>query len=584
MISTCEPTEPRVLREFTENVSDKLPSVSVVIPNWNGASHLPDCLDSVLAVDYPERKLEVIVVDNGSTDHSRDLIATDYPSVRVVAHAENLGFAEGCNSGARAATSECIAFLNNDMRVEQGWLRTLIDGYEPDTGYVCVGGVILDWDGARVDFVRGWVNFHGHAGQDHFGEPVTETFIDDRCDLLFACGGSMLVGRDVFLELGGFDSAYFAFFEDVDFGWRLWVAGYKVRLAGRARSFHRHHGTAGALPDHRRALLYDRNALFTLIKNVGDENLSAILAAALFVLVDRAVIFTGSMREAFEFGSTDVAPSETVMRSGLASLHAVSDVLEGLPDLLARRSAVQKLRKRNDEEIFALFNRPFVPLSHEQGYLEASLRVRELFGLTRLFPRSRATRALVVMEGQSNRLKAFAGRLSPLLDVTSISPADGGEVLSELVAESDVVIADASTRHGAVLAQETRGLLLVDVGDGTVALDPALERRADILLGGSGAVKFADGPGDSRIVQIDPDNDNSSQALRQIVQEPWKWRRHRRHEDPVAVPEDFQQLLRQWREHYREGSRVRRGLRSIPIPPSLERALRRLFRRPRLRA
>src|SRR5205085_84910 len=282
-----------------------------------------------------------------------------------------------------------------------------------------------------------------------------------------------------------FDSAYFAFFEDVDFGWRLWVAGYKVRLAGRARSFHRHHGTAGTLPDHRRALLYDRNALFTLIKTVDDENRSAILAA----------------------------------------------------------------------EIFALFNRPFVPLSHEQGYLEASLRVRDLFGLTRLFPRSRATRALVVMEGQSNRLKAFAGRLSPLLDVTSISPALGGDVLSELVAESDVVIAYASTRHGAVLAQETRGLLLVDVGDGTVALDPALERRADILLGGSGAVKFADGPGDSRIVQIDPDNDNSSQALRQIVQEPWKWRRHRRHEDPVAVPEDFQQLLRQWREHYREGSR-----------------------------
>ena len=90
MISTCEPTEPRVLREFTENdVSDKLPSVSVVIPNWNGASHLPDCLDSVLAVDYPEGKLEVIVVDNGSTDHSRDLIATDYPSVRVVHHSRS---------------------------------------------------------------------------------------------------------------------------------------------------------------------------------------------------------------------------------------------------------------------------------------------------------------------------------------------------------------------------------------------------------------------------------------------------------------------------------------------------------------
>jgi len=367
-----------------------LPSISVVIPNWNGAEHLPECLSSVGALDYPQDRFEVIVVDNGSTDGSRTLIDRLQPRVRLIANEKNLGFAAACNLGAQAATSDCVAFLNNDMRVDRRWLRELAAAYDRTAGYVCVAGVILDWDGDHLDFGGGWVNFHAYAGQSHFGAPLDEARIEDGRDLPFACGGSMLVDRAVMLELGGFDPAYFAFFEDVDFGWRLWLAGYKVRLAGRARSFHRHHGTASAIPLHQRELLYERNALFTLIKNVSDDNLATLLAPTLFLLLERCRLGLESAPGPFAIGTFADAPTEAVARVGLAPLHAACEVLESLPQLLERRREVQRRRKRDDEEIFALFGRPFARVADDERYQKASAALRDLFGLDELLsPRRR---------------------------------------------------------------------------------------------------------------------------------------------------------------------------------------------------
>src|SRR2546423_11570043 len=157
--------------EDSERQNDRvsvLPSVAVVMPNWNGAAHLPHCLDSLEAVDYPRDRVEVLVVDNGSTDGSRELLRRRYPSIRVVELAENDGFAGACNAGAEAVSADCIAFLNNDMRVDAGWLRALVDAYEPAPGYVWVAGVIQSWDGSGPDFPGAWATFPRHPGQDHF--------------------------------------------------------------------------------------------------------------------------------------------------------------------------------------------------------------------------------------------------------------------------------------------------------------------------------------------------------------------------------------------------------------------------------
>src|SRR5205807_6508319 len=138
-----------------------------------------------------------------------------------------------------------------------------------------------------------WINFHAVPNAEYMDEPFDESLVEDGREVPFACGGSMLVSREVFLAAGGFDPDFFAYCEDVDLGWRLWVLGYKIRLAAKSRCFHRLHGTASSLPRHQRQLLYDRNTLSSLIKNVEDENLSPMLTVALFLLLERARLNSG---------------------------------------------------------------------------------------------------------------------------------------------------------------------------------------------------------------------------------------------------------------------------------------------------
>src|SRR5205085_147887 len=154
----------------------------------------------------------------------------------VLPQAENFGFAPAVNIAVAAADAECVALLNNDMRVDPAWLRELVATYDPGRGVACVGGVIVSWDGETVDFTEGFMNFTGLGDQLGFGRPVSAVDTTTPRDLFFACGASMLISRDVFLKTGGFDEAFFAYYEDVDLGWRLWLHGYEVRLAPGSRS------------------------------------------------------------------------------------------------------------------------------------------------------------------------------------------------------------------------------------------------------------------------------------------------------------------------------------------------------------
>ena len=284
--------------------------------------------------------------------------------------------------------------------------------------------------------------------------------------------------------------------------------------------------------------------------------------------------------------AADDSKEETVFRYGLAPLHATADVLAGLPALLDKRRDVQSRRRRADNEIFALFNRPFVPFSQEEGYIEGSLNVRAAFGLDRLFTRQRVTRVLIVANDESQRLREIANETKVLAETTFLTPANSDGVLGELLAESDLVIADAATTHAKAISERTKGLLVVDLADGKSSPGLELLQRADVLLVSSEKVQLP-GPGSSldqaRRVVLGSTIGEDSPALREIIQEPWRWRRNRA-EAAVAVPEDFQELLRHWREHYRRGGLARRTLRASQrwLPKPVERSVRRLLRRPHL--
>lgn len=373
-------------------IAGALPSVSVVVVNFNGLRHLEDCFGSLLALDYRKDRLELICVDNASSDGSVEFLRRTFPSVRIVEAGRNAGFASGCNLGAGAASGDFVAFLNNDMRVDPGWVRALLAPMDAEGGVVCTSGRILSWDGSEVDFVRGALTFYGMGSHVGPGVPAEAPPAGSE-PLLFASGGSMMVDRGVFLDAGGFDDDFFAFFEDVDFGWRLWLYGYRTAPAPEAVSYHRVHASFGELPKVRLQRLYERNALVTLIKNSSEPNLGRLLAPSVMLAVRRGMIDLGAAEPLEE-----VDEKAEVARLGLAPFVAIDEVVGELPQIVRKRAEIQKRRKRSDAEIFRHFARPFQPVSRVDAYLQAQATLVRLFGIDEMFPEREAAMVLVVAE------------------------------------------------------------------------------------------------------------------------------------------------------------------------------------------
>ena len=200
----------------------------MLVLNRDGREHLEHCLPSLERQTYSSLRRELVVVDNASSDDSLEWLRRHHPGVRVLSFAENRGFAAAYNAAVESSDAEFVAFLNNDTRVESDWLAELVAAAERH-GAASVGSKMLDWSGQRVDFAGGLVSLFGHSWQRDEGLPARTPHAEDR--MLFACAGSMLVRRGIFREVGGFDQDFFAYFKDVDLGWRLSLFGYDNVLA-----------------------------------------------------------------------------------------------------------------------------------------------------------------------------------------------------------------------------------------------------------------------------------------------------------------------------------------------------------------
>ena len=375
------------------------PAVTLIVLNYNGREHLPACFNSLGELDYPADRLELMMVDNASGDGSVAYVRSHHPGVRVVQSKQNLGFAGGNNLGAREATGEHVVFLNNDMAVHPGLVTGLVETLESDPEAVSAGAKILSWDGSRFDFAGAICNFTAHAAQVGLDEPYDADRHNEVVPALFACGGAMIIDRQVFLDVGGFDEDYFIYFEDVDLGWRLWLQGHKVLFAPAAVVNHRHHGTMEKFPGYRKSLLYERNALCTVLKNYGDENVDRALSATLFAMA------AGVVEQAVNVGQLDVdsfsiksgkkldRKSVRLEKPNVSTLLAMHEVASDLPRWMEKRRAVQDRRKRSDEEITHLF-RPYFPRSPWR-WPSTAYSVTQALGLHDLFS-SAPRRVLVV--------------------------------------------------------------------------------------------------------------------------------------------------------------------------------------------
>ena len=251
----------------------RVEKVAIVVLSWNGLEHLKHCLPALAAQRDPGVPWQTVVLDNGSWDDTGEWVAENHPEVRLVRSDVNLGFCGGNHKVVVETDADAVVFLNNDTRPEPEWLAELVGAFDAAGDDVAaVSGAIVDWQGDRLDFARGVVTFDGHAFQKGFGRPLADEALPAAgTELPFACGGNMIVARDLYLEVGGFDRDYFAYLEDVDLGWRLWAAGHRIVFAPDALVHHRSMATSALLGDSNRGFLFERNAYLTAYKNLDDE-------------------------------------------------------------------------------------------------------------------------------------------------------------------------------------------------------------------------------------------------------------------------------------------------------------------------
>ena len=309
------------------------PLLSVIIPNWNGVPHLPACLDSLFRQTYPQ--LEVILVDNNSTDESVPLVKERYPQVRLIQLEQNLGLTGGINRGIQLAVGEIIAPLNNDTEVAPGWASALMEALlgHPHAGIAASKMLLF----GRRDTL--------HSAGDSYGVdgiPVNrgvwqkdEGQFDGDEHIWGGCGGAVAYRRAMLDDIGLFDEDLFMYCEDVDLNWRAQLAGYGCVFAPDAIVYH-HLSATGGGPI---ASFYTgRNTLWVLAKNYPGElwrrHWPAIVRAQLRIAWAALRAWRGKAARAR-------------LRGQLAGLL-------GLPAWLHKRRAIQASRRVSVEAIESL--------------------------------------------------------------------------------------------------------------------------------------------------------------------------------------------------------------------------------------
>lgn len=358
------------------------PRVSVILVNYRGARDTVTAIEYLQGLaEYPEA-LEIIVVDNASGDDSLEVLAPLRQGITLVESATNLGFAGGCNLGVTHATGDIVAFLNNDARPDANWAAAALATFAGRSDVGAVASQVLDWDGARVDYQGSALTWYGMGYRPLTGDKVSKKPQTAK-PVLFGTGAAMFVRRSVFSELGGFDESFFMFFEDVDFGWRLNLAGYLYLYQPDSIAFHRYHGSMGSVASYREQFLLERNALYCLYKNLDDANLARILPGALLASVKRAVVDTGIDTTGFDLalgGGND--ESVTLAPGSVVPLYAMDQFVDALPALIPARTAIQAARVRSDVAMWKLFGETNAAMSTNARYLQGYDSIVEALGVT----------------------------------------------------------------------------------------------------------------------------------------------------------------------------------------------------------
>ena len=275
--------------------------VSIIIVNWNSKDDLAECLNSLVKIDY--KNIEIIVVDNGSTDGSIELVEEYSRKIvlRLIKYRTNLGFAIPNNDGFKKAKGEYILLLNNDTTVEKDFLTKLVSVLEKDEKIGVVQPKIIFADSSLLQSGGSFLLYTGFLYHFGYGKNPKAAKYRKQMEIFSANGACILLRRSVIEEVDLFDSDYFAYFEETDFCWRVWLAGYKILFVPNAAIYHKGGRTAKRFASSFINYHSFKNRIVSLLKNLGKRELLKILPLHLLFceLATLVYIFLGKPKAAF---------------------------------------------------------------------------------------------------------------------------------------------------------------------------------------------------------------------------------------------------------------------------------------------
>ena len=316
------------------------PAVSVIIPHFNGIEILRACLTSLLANSF--ESYEILLVDNGSTDGSQEMVKSEFPQVTLIQNTENLGYAGGCNTGMRIAKGEWFLLLNNDTEVQPNFLSELYNAAcKDETAGILQPKILSIQDKELFDYSG------GAGGEiDIFGYPFVRgrlfEFIEkdegqyDRInpEIFWASGTACLLRKSMIEKIGMLDEDFFAHMEEIDLNWRSHLAGYRSLVVTGTFLYHYSGYTLGA-GNKRKMYLNHRNNLVMLIKNYSLKNLLWILPVR--ILMEIATLFLALLKTRFKWAA--------------AILQSLGYVLFNFLSIWKKRERQRDLRVVSDREI-----------------------------------------------------------------------------------------------------------------------------------------------------------------------------------------------------------------------------------------
>ena len=286
------------------NLQNRFPKVFVITLNWNGREDTLECLASLKKLDYPN--YVIVVVDNGSIDGSALAIRAKFPEVTIIENKKNLGYAKGFNAGLQYAYeqgADYFLILNNDTIVDPQAVSELVKAAQGHAKIGFVTGKVFWYAKPEVLQTAGRLSDPDRLARGHIGSgEVDHGQYDKEREYDFVDDIFLLVNREVYKTVGGYDSHFFLYFEETDWCARIRKAGYSIIFTPKARIWHK--GNVGGPSINLSPLRHfylTRNEIIFLKRNAASSKFPKILFSYLWRHTDRTLrlIKHGNVKHAF---------------------------------------------------------------------------------------------------------------------------------------------------------------------------------------------------------------------------------------------------------------------------------------------